>query len=52
VKELIALARGRPGALALGQLGDGGRRAPHGALCPSMTKTTLLHVPYKGGGPA
>jgi tripartite-type tricarboxylate transporter receptor subunit TctC len=52
VKELIALARGRPGALALGSSGTGGAGHLTGALFQSMTKTTLLHVPYKGGGPA
>jgi tripartite-type tricarboxylate transporter receptor subunit TctC len=52
VRELIALARARPGALALGSSGTGGSGHLTGALFQSMTKTTLLHVPYKGGGPA
>jgi len=52
VKELIALARARPGALALGTSGTGGAGHLAGSLFQSMTKTTLLHVPYKGGGPA
>src|SRR5262245_53128277 len=52
VKELIALVRARPGVLALGSSGTGGAGHLTGALFQSMTKTTLLHVPYKGGGPA
>ena len=52
VKELIALARKRPNELALGTSGTGGAGHLAGALFSSMTKTRLLHVPYKGGGPA
>ena len=52
VKELIALARKRPNALAYGTSGTGGSGHLAGALFRSMTKTELLHVPYKGGGPA
>jgi tripartite-type tricarboxylate transporter receptor subunit TctC len=52
VKELIALARKRPDALAYGTSGLGGAGHLAGALFRSMTKTRLLHVPYKGGGPA
>ena len=52
VKELLSLARARPGALAYGTSGVGGAGHLAGALFQSMTKTKLLHVPYKGGGPA
>jgi len=52
VKELIALARARPGALALGTSGTGGAGHLAGALFQSMAKINLLHVPYKGGAPA
>jgi len=52
VRELIALARARPGALAQGSSGVGGAGHLAAALFQSMTQTTLLHVPYKGGGPA
>lgn len=52
VKELIALARARPGALALGTSGTGGAGHLAGALFQSMARITLLHVPYKGGAPA
>lgn len=52
VKELIALARARPGQLTFGSSGTGG--APHlaGELFKIMAKVDAVHVPYKGGGPA
>ena len=52
VNEFLALARARPGALAHGSSGVGGAGHLAAALFQSMTKTTLLHVPYKGGAPA
>jgi len=52
VKELITLARKQPNALAYGTSGTGGAGHLAGALFRSMTKTQLLHVPYKGGAPA
>ncbi|MDB5862579.1 MAG: hypothetical protein JWO70_385, partial [Betaproteobacteria bacterium] len=52
VKELIALARMRPGELAYGSSGTGGAGHLSGALFQSMAKINLLHVPYKGGAPA
>jgi tripartite-type tricarboxylate transporter receptor subunit TctC len=52
VKELIALAKARPGKLNYGSSGTGG--SPHLAtvLFASMTGTNLIHVPYKGLAPA
>jgi tripartite-type tricarboxylate transporter receptor subunit TctC len=52
VKDLIALARARPGELAYGTSGTGGSGHLAGALFRSMTNIVLLHVPYKGGAPA
>jgi tripartite-type tricarboxylate transporter receptor subunit TctC len=52
VKELIALARARPGQLAFGSSGSGAINHLAGELFNAMTKTQLVHVPYKGGGPA
>jgi tripartite-type tricarboxylate transporter receptor subunit TctC len=52
VKEFIALARARPGALAYGSSGTGGVGHLAGAMLQSMAKIELLHVPYKGGAPA
>ena len=52
VQELIALARTKPGELKFASGGSG--TAPHmaGEIFASMTGIRLLHVPYKGGGPA
>src|SRR6266849_2374250 len=51
VKELIALAKSRPGAINYGSTGIGA--PPHllGELLKSMTSTDMLHVPYKGDAP-
>lgn len=50
VKELIALARARPGQLVMPSAGAGSTSHLAGELFKSMTKTDMLHVPYKGGG--
>ena len=50
VKELIALARSKPGALTFGSGGNGGTPHLSGELFKSMAKIDLTHVPYKGGG--
>ena len=52
VKELIALAKVKPGELTFGSSGTGG--APHMAveLFKLLAKVNVVHVPYKGGGPA
>jgi len=52
MKELIALARARPGQLTFGSAGNGS--SPHlGAeLLKTMAKIDMTHVPYKGNGPA
>lgn len=50
--ELIELARSRPGKLDYASSGNGG--APHlaGEMFKTRTGTSLVHVPYKGIGPA
>jgi len=52
VKELIALARARPGALTFGSAGFG--TPPHlgGELFKVMAKVDMTHVPYKGNSAA
>jgi tripartite-type tricarboxylate transporter receptor subunit TctC len=52
VTELIALANANPGKYTYATGGSG--TTPHiaGEIFQSMTGTDLLHVPYKGGGPA
>ncbi len=52
VKELIALAKAKPGQLIYGSAGNGSPSHLAGELLKTMAGITLLHVPYKGGGPA
>ena len=52
VKELVALAKAKPGTLNYGSSGTGGISHLAGALLGSLTGTDLTHVPYKGGAPA
>ena len=51
VKELIALAKAKPGELTYATSGVGSPEHFAGELFKMMTKTNLLPVPYKGGGP-
>ena len=48
VKELVALARARPGQINYGTAGVGSSGHLAGALFENMTGTTLVHIPYKG----
>jgi tripartite-type tricarboxylate transporter receptor subunit TctC len=52
VKDVLALARAKPGQLAYasGGVGTAGHLATE--LFMLMTKTEMVHVPYKGLGPA
>lgn len=52
VKELIALARSKPGKLSFASSGAGA--VPHlsGELFKQMAKVDITHIPYKGGAPA
>jgi tripartite-type tricarboxylate transporter receptor subunit TctC len=52
VKELIALARARPGDLVYASSGNGSGGHLAAELMNSMARVKMLHVPYKGGGPA
>jgi tripartite-type tricarboxylate transporter receptor subunit TctC len=52
VKELIGLAKKRPGQLTYGSSGNGAFNHLTGALFANMAKIDIVHVPYKGGGPA
>jgi len=52
VKELIALARARPGAINYGSGGNGSTPHLSAALFAAMAGVTLTHVPYKGSAPA
>lgn len=51
VREVIALAKARPGELTWGSFGTGSSSHFAGELLVRETKTRMIHVPYKGGGP-
>jgi len=52
VKQLIALAKARPGELNFGSAGNASANHLATAKFMNMSGTNLTHVPYKGGGPA
>jgi tripartite-type tricarboxylate transporter receptor subunit TctC len=52
VRELIALAKAKPGALTYGSSGIGSVLHLAGELLAVQTKVQLTHVPYKGAAPA
>jgi tripartite-type tricarboxylate transporter receptor subunit TctC len=52
VAELIAQARAKPGAFTYASAGNGTTLHLAGELFASMAKVDLVHVPYKGSGPA
>lgn len=52
VKELVALARARPGDLNFGSPGSGALPHLSAALFNAMAGTKMTHVPYKGPGAA
>jgi tripartite-type tricarboxylate transporter receptor subunit TctC len=52
VKELIALAKARPGEVVFGSSGAGSITHMSAELFLYMTGTRMLHVPYKGPAPA
>jgi tripartite-type tricarboxylate transporter receptor subunit TctC len=51
-KEFIALAKRRPGEIVYGSAGNGSYVHLSMALMASMAGITMIHVPYRGGGPA
>jgi tripartite-type tricarboxylate transporter receptor subunit TctC len=52
MKDLIALARAKPGAINYGSSGQGGTGHLATELLVMMSGARLTHVPYKGAGPA
>lgn len=52
VRELLALARAKPGSLNYGSSGNGTITHLAGELLKYMGKVSITHVPYKGGSPA
>jgi len=52
VKELIALARAKPGEINYGSTGTGGHNHLASELFARMASIRIVHVPYKGIAPA
>ncbi|WP_313702452.1 tripartite tricarboxylate transporter substrate binding protein [Achromobacter sp.] len=52
VQELIALAKSKPGTITFGSAGPGTSQHMAGELFQAVTGTRLMHVPYRGSGPA
>ncbi len=52
VRELIDLAKKQPGKINYASSGNGGAQHLFGALFVSMAGLNMVHVPYKGSGPA
>jgi tripartite-type tricarboxylate transporter receptor subunit TctC len=52
VQELIAFAKSRPGKINYASAGNGSTHHFCGELLKSMTGIDMIHVPYKGSGPA
>jgi tripartite-type tricarboxylate transporter receptor subunit TctC len=52
VREFIAYVRVRPGELNYASAGSGTNLHVSAELFKSLTKLSIVHVPYKGGGPA
>ena len=52
VKELIALAKAKPGSLNYASSGNGSATHMATELFKVLTGTDIVHVPYSGGGPA
>jgi tripartite-type tricarboxylate transporter receptor subunit TctC len=52
VKELTALAKANPGKLNYGSTGNSSPYQIAGEMYKMMTGTDIVHVPYKGAGPA
>jgi tripartite-type tricarboxylate transporter receptor subunit TctC len=52
VRELIALAKAKPGQLNYASTGSGSSNHMSMELFKMMTQTDILHIPYKGSAPA
>ena len=52
VKDLVQMAKAKPGQIAYASSGNGSAQHLAGALFEDRAGVSLTHVPYKGGGPA
>ena len=52
VKQLVSLAKAKPGSIAFASSGNGSAQHLSGELFKQKAEVDITHVPYKGGGPA
>jgi tripartite-type tricarboxylate transporter receptor subunit TctC len=52
VRDLIAIAKSQPGQVNYASFGQGSMSHLAGELLKTMAKIDIVHIPYKGGGPA
>ena len=52
VRELINIAKAQPGKVNYASFGQGSMSHLAGELLKMMAKIDIVHIPYKGGGPA
>ncbi len=52
IKELIALAKAQPGKIDYASSGNGSTQHLTGALFTKMAGIDMMHIPYRGSGPA
>ena len=52
IRELITLAKANPGKISFASSGNGGSPHLSGEILQAVAGVQLVHVPYKGGGPA
>jgi len=52
VKELVAMAKAKPGTISYASSGNGSAQHLAAELFKQKTGVDMMHVPYKGGGPA
>lgn len=52
IAELVAYSKANPGKVNYGSSGNGTTRHLAGEIFNSLTGTSMIHVPYKGSGPA
>lgn len=52
VKDLVAMAKAKPGTIAFASSGNGSAQHLSGELFRQKTGVQMTHVPYKGGAPA
>lgn len=51
VKELIAMAKAKPGSINFGSTSHGGSPHMSGELLKTLAQIDIAHIPYKGGSP-